>query len=154
MALSRDMSALIAMVCEAFLYGSFSASTANKLIVHFSLGSYTILFAFSIYLKLNSSHRWNAANSPIFILGVLLFLACTTHFVLEFNHFYHALVCVMRYFTYAISRHSYYRIPLASRDLETRKMASSGPFSSSQSRISWVNLSSSTAAGCCGPRIM
>ncbi|KAH9990911.1 hypothetical protein BJV77DRAFT_1010015 [Russula vinacea] len=74
MALSRDMSALIAMVCEAFLYGS-----------------YTILFAFSIYLKLNSSHRWNAANSPIFILGVLLFLACTTHFILEFNHFYHAL---------------------------------------------------------------
>jgi hypothetical protein len=154
MALTRDMAALVGFVCEAVLYGSFSASTANKLIAHFSVGCYTILFALSIYLKLKSSHRWNAVNNPIFVLGVLLFLACTTHFALEFHHFYYALVCAMQYFSYAFSRHSCYRIPRASRDSETRKMASSEPFSSSQSRISWVNLSSSTAAGCCGPGVM
>jgi hypothetical protein len=128
----------------------------DKLIAHSPPGCYTILFAMVIYLNLGGPHRRRGVNKPIFIIGMFLYLSCSTHFALEFVHFYKVLVSAMPYPSHAISEHLQYRIPQASRDSQTRRTLSlaPGPVSSSQSRISSVNLSLSTAFGCCGPRVI
>jgi hypothetical protein len=102
-----------------------------KSIAHSLLGCYTILFAMSIYLKLNCPHRRCGVNRPIFIISVLLYLSCSTHFALEFSHFYIVLVCATPYSSYAIPEHPY-RIPQASRNSQTRQTHSLAPISSSQ----------------------
>jgi len=91
MTISNDMAALVGFGCEAFFYGAFTIRQ-DKLIVHFSLGCYTILFAVSIYLMFHSPRRGSGVNKPIFVISVLLYLSCSTHFALEFSHFYDVLV--------------------------------------------------------------
>ncbi len=63
------------------------------LIAHFPPGCYTVLFALSIYLMLRGPRRGTGVNKPIFIISGLLYLSCSTHFALEFSHFYQVLVC-------------------------------------------------------------
>ena len=61
----------------------------DKLIAHFPLGCYTILFALSIYLISHVPRRGTSFNKPIFIISGLLYLSCTTHFVLHFGTTFH-----------------------------------------------------------------
>jgi hypothetical protein len=65
----------------------------DKLIAHFPLGCYTVLFALSIYLMFHGPRRGLGVNKPIFIISGLLYLSCSTRFALEFSHFYQVLVC-------------------------------------------------------------
>ena len=98
MTISDDMAALVGFGCEAFLYGALITNNwKDKLIAHFSLGCYTILFALSIYLMFHGPRRGIGYNKPIFIISGFLFLSCSTHFALEFSHFYKALVCANPY---------------------------------------------------------
>jgi hypothetical protein len=76
-----------------------------KLIAHPPLGCYTILFAMAIYLNLGGPHRRRGVNKPIFIIGMFLYLSCSTHFALEFVHFYKVLVSAMPYSSHGISEH-------------------------------------------------
>ena len=96
MTITDDMAALVGFGCEAFFYGAFPAST-GKLIAHFSPGCYTILFAVSIYLMFHTPRRGTGVNKPILIISGFLFLSCSTHFALEFSHFYQVLVCATPY---------------------------------------------------------
>ncbi|PIL23333.1 hypothetical protein GSI_14644 [Ganoderma sinense ZZ0214-1] len=70
--LSNDVAALLGFGCEAALWGS-----------------YTVLFMASSVLWLR---RFKAPrrklNVSIFLANCLLYASCTTHFALEFNHFY------------------------------------------------------------------
>jgi hypothetical protein len=125
----------------------------DMLISHSSLGCYTVLFALAIYLKLYGPNRNSDVKGPLFIISVFLYLSSSTQFALEFSHFYKALVGVAPYSNHAISEHNR-RIPQASKDLQWRQTTSLEPVSSSQSLISFVNSSLSTAVGCCGPRII
>jgi hypothetical protein len=98
MTIGHDMVALVGFGCEAFFYGAFTASTGETgLIAHFSLGCHTVLFAVSVYLTSNANRRGRSVNKPIFIISVLLYLSCSTHFALEFSHFYQVLVCTTSY---------------------------------------------------------
>jgi len=74
MAFDIDMSCLVAVLCEAVLYG------CN-----------TFLFAVSIYLMLKRSRDQGSGSKTIFILSIALYLSCFTHFVLEFIHYYTTL---------------------------------------------------------------
>jgi len=74
MAIDNDLAALVGFACEAVLYGC-----------------YTILFVVSIHLMLRRSHNWGCVDRPIFIISILLYLSCSTHFALEFYHFYDVL---------------------------------------------------------------
>ncbi|KAH9962071.1 hypothetical protein BGW80DRAFT_1134495, partial [Lactifluus volemus] len=75
MTINNDMAALVGFACEAFFYGF-----------------YTILFIVSIYLmNFNRSQGRSSPNRIIFIASILLFMCCSTHFGLEFGHFYTAL---------------------------------------------------------------
>ena len=65
----------------------------DKLIAHPSPGCYTVLFSLSIYLMFHGTRRGIGFNKPIFIISGLLYLCCSTHFALEFSHFYQVLVC-------------------------------------------------------------
>ena len=96
MTIDSDMAALVGFGCEAFLYGAFLAST-GELIAQFSLGCYTVLFAVSIYLISIGPRRGSGVNMPILIISVLLYLSCSAHFALEFDHFYETLVCASQY---------------------------------------------------------
>jgi hypothetical protein len=73
----------------------------DKLIAHLSLGCYTILFSLSIYLMFHGPRRGIGYNKPIFIISGFLFLSCSTHFALEFSHFYQVLVCANPHSGYA-----------------------------------------------------
>ena len=64
----------------------------NKLIAHFSIGCYTVLFTVSIYLMFHSPRRGSGVNKPIFIISGLLYLSCSTHFALVFSGFYQIFV--------------------------------------------------------------
>ncbi|KZT24218.1 hypothetical protein NEOLEDRAFT_1135376 [Neolentinus lepideus HHB14362 ss-1] len=70
MVLSNDMAALIGFGCEAVLYGA-----------------YCIIFLTSshILLRRKRNHKF---RDPLVWVNTLLFLTCTAHFALEFNHFY------------------------------------------------------------------
>jgi hypothetical protein len=57
----------------------------DKLITHFPLGCYTILFALSTYLIFHVPRRGTSFNKPILIISGLLYLSCSTHFVLQFS---------------------------------------------------------------------
>ncbi|RDX40953.1 hypothetical protein OH76DRAFT_277179 [Lentinus brumalis] len=70
MTLSNDMAALIGFACEASLWGA-----------------YTVLFFVSMVLLFRRKER-GFGNTPVIILSIVLFLFCTAHFALEFNHFY------------------------------------------------------------------
>ncbi|KAI0258217.1 hypothetical protein BC834DRAFT_831142 [Gloeopeniophorella convolvens] len=74
MAIDNDMAALIGFGCEAFCYGC-----------------YTILFIVSTVLMLKRAREKGRSNMPITIASVFLYLLCTAHFGLEFNHFYKVL---------------------------------------------------------------
>ncbi|KAI9510099.1 hypothetical protein F5148DRAFT_1339486 [Russula earlei] len=75
MTINNDMSALVGFGCEAFFYGC-----------------YTIIFAMSIYLMLRRPpSQSSGVDRPIFIISVLLYVACSAHFTLEFIHFYTVL---------------------------------------------------------------
>lgn len=90
----------------------------NELIVHSSLGCYTILFALAIYLKLSGPDHLRGVNRPLFIITVFLYLCCSAHFFLGFIHFYITLVCALSYSGYAFSE-NYSRIPQALMDTQT-----------------------------------
>jgi len=82
MTISNDMAALVGFGCEAFFYGAFSASTGKtKLITHFCLGCYTVLFAMSIILIFYGPHRGTGVNKYILIISALLYfhLPLTSH---------------------------------------------------------------------------
>ncbi|KAG1823953.1 uncharacterized protein BJ212DRAFT_710504 [Suillus subaureus] len=70
---SSDIPALIGFGCEAVLYGS-----------------YCILFIIS-WVVLGQNRRSPNLSSPVVFANCLLFLCCTAHFALEFNHFYTTL---------------------------------------------------------------
>jgi len=74
MAIDNDLAALVGFACEAVLYGC-----------------YTILFIVSTHLTFRRSHNQGCVNKPIFVIGILLYLSCSTHFALEFYHFYDVL---------------------------------------------------------------
>ncbi|KAH9995134.1 hypothetical protein BJV77DRAFT_1097770 [Russula vinacea] len=74
MTIDSDMAALVGFVCEAFFYGF-----------------YTVLFALSVYLMFNGPRGGTDVNKPILVISVFLFLCCSTHFALEFSHFYEVL---------------------------------------------------------------
>jgi hypothetical protein len=98
MTISNDMAALVGFGCEAFFYGAFPESTRqDSLIAHLFPGCYTILFALSIYLMFYGPRRGIGVNKPIIIISGLLYLSCSSHFALEFYHFYQVLVCVNPY---------------------------------------------------------
>ena len=94
MALNYDMASLVGFVCEAFFYGPFIAQR-DKSIAHSLPACYTMLFATAVYLKLNGPENQRGVGRPLFVITVLLYLACSAHFVLEFIHFYKSLVCAM-----------------------------------------------------------
>ncbi|KAI0642807.1 hypothetical protein C8Q79DRAFT_916724 [Trametes meyenii] len=73
MELSNDIAALIAFACESALWGA-----------------YCILFLTSMGL-LRQRGRLSGLNLPIVITHCLLFVLCTTHYALKFNHFYTTL---------------------------------------------------------------
>ncbi|KAI0045258.1 hypothetical protein FA95DRAFT_1607824 [Auriscalpium vulgare] len=70
MALSNDMAALIGFACETLLYGAYCV---------------LCIVALRLFLW---RRRNRDANFPIVAASIFLFLICTTHFALEFNHFY------------------------------------------------------------------
>lgn len=123
----------------------------DELIVHSSLGCNTILFATAMYLKLSGPDHLRSVNKPPFIITVLLYLSCSTHFILGFIHFYTTLVCALSYTSHTFSK-SHSRILPVLKDSQTSKTPSFRPVTSSQSRNAWANLFLSTAVGCCGPR--
>ncbi|KAL4066920.1 hypothetical protein V8B97DRAFT_1917119 [Scleroderma yunnanense] len=73
MPLSNDLASLIGFACEATLYG------AN-----------VILFFVSIAIITQKRHQTSLSH-PVVLLNCLIFLCCTTHFAIEFNHFYTTL---------------------------------------------------------------
>ena len=98
MTINTGMAALVGFGCEAFFYGAFITNNwKDKLIAHFPLGCYTILFALSIYLMFHGPRRGIGYNKPIITLSGLLYLSCSAHFAIEFSHFYQALVCANPY---------------------------------------------------------
>ncbi|KAI0292629.1 hypothetical protein B0F90DRAFT_1645372 [Multifurca ochricompacta] len=74
MALSNDMAALIGFACEAVAYGA-----------------YCILFVLTAILLAKRKRTKENINVPITIASVFLFLVCTAHFAIEFNHYYTTL---------------------------------------------------------------
>jgi len=57
-------------------------------------------------------------------MSILLYLSCSTHFALEFYHFYDALVCTIYRRSYAISKRSvvnYRREEFRQRDEGARR---------------------------------
>ena len=64
----------------------------DKLTAHLSIGCYTVLFTVSIYLIFRKPRRGSGVNTPIFIISVLLFLSCSTHFALVSSDFYQIFV--------------------------------------------------------------
>ncbi|KAI6107990.1 hypothetical protein F5141DRAFT_91603 [Pisolithus sp. B1] len=73
MPLSGDLASLIGFACEAVLYG------ANA-----------VLFLTSLAILYKRRHKNNILH-PVVLLNGLIFLCCTTHFAIEFNHFIAAL---------------------------------------------------------------
>ena len=78
-----------------FVYFPYWRETRRLLIS--PLGCYTLLFALAVYLNPEGPYRWPRVKRPVFILSVFMYLFCSTHFALQYNHFYTALVCVMPY---------------------------------------------------------
>ncbi|KAF8463548.1 hypothetical protein DFH94DRAFT_817779 [Russula ochroleuca] len=74
MTINDDISALVGFICEAFFYGC-----------------YTLLFVIAVYLNPNGPNRWPRVKRPVFILSMFMYLFCSIHFALQFNHFYEAL---------------------------------------------------------------
>ncbi|EJF59554.1 hypothetical protein BD309DRAFT_1031064 [Dichomitus squalens] len=71
--LTNDLTALIGFACEATLWGG-----------------YAILFIVSIILLRRRSLK-TELSTPVVVAHVALFIACTVHYALEFNHFYTTL---------------------------------------------------------------
>ncbi|KAH7913519.1 hypothetical protein BJ138DRAFT_1081397 [Hygrophoropsis aurantiaca] len=74
MALSSDIAALIGFGCEAVLYGG-----------------YCVLFIVSLMVLLRRRSSTRSFTNPILLANCLLFLCCTAHFALEFNHYHDTL---------------------------------------------------------------
>ncbi|KAH7930154.1 hypothetical protein BV22DRAFT_1028657 [Leucogyrophana mollusca] len=70
MVLSSDTAALIGFGCEAVLYGG-----------------YCVLFIVSLMVLLRRKSSTRSISNPVLLANCLLFLCCTTHFALEFNHY-------------------------------------------------------------------
>ncbi|KAI0754396.1 hypothetical protein C8Q80DRAFT_1226442 [Daedaleopsis nitida] len=70
MVLSNDLSALVGFGCEAVCWRT-----------------YLVLFLASVILLLRRART----NIPVFIANFVLFVSCTAHFAIEFNHFYTTL---------------------------------------------------------------
>ncbi|GJE85466.1 hypothetical protein PsYK624_015450 [Phanerochaete sordida] len=70
MAVSIDVLVLIGFACESLLYGA-----------------YCVLFLASLYVLF---HKWKGRGTDrtVVVLHFCLFVACTLHYALEFNHFY------------------------------------------------------------------
>ncbi|KAF8558178.1 hypothetical protein OG21DRAFT_1504555 [Imleria badia] len=73
MQLSNDLAALIGFACEAVLWGVNAT-----------------LFIVSLII-LRHRRLSDSLNNPVIYLNGLVFLCCTTHFALEFNHFHTTL---------------------------------------------------------------
>ncbi|KAI0763428.1 hypothetical protein BD413DRAFT_606621 [Trametes elegans] len=73
MVLSNDLAALVGFASEAVLWGA-----------------YAVLFLTSVILLLRRVTT-RGLNTPILILGCVLFASCTAHFALEFSHFFTTL---------------------------------------------------------------
>ncbi|PIL23344.1 hypothetical protein GSI_14655 [Ganoderma sinense ZZ0214-1] len=71
--LTNDLTALIGFACEATLWGG-----------------YAILFIVSIMLLRRRSLK-TELSTPVVSAHIALFVACTVHYALEFNHFYTTL---------------------------------------------------------------
>ena len=58
---------------------------------------YVVLFVTSLVLlyRRKRVRKQNTAHGPILYLMIALFACCTTHFAIEFNHFYRTLVSAM-----------------------------------------------------------
>ena len=74
-------------------YADLSSSTcaSSLLIDHSVVGIYVVLFLASLVLMLRRM-RSHGMNIPILASICALFVLCTTHFAIEFNHFYTVLV--------------------------------------------------------------
>ena len=70
---------------------SSSACASSLLIDHSVVGIYVVLFLASLVLMLRRMHS-HGTNVPILTSICALFMLCTTHFAIEFNHFYTVLV--------------------------------------------------------------
>ncbi|KAI0297895.1 hypothetical protein B0F90DRAFT_1926747 [Multifurca ochricompacta] len=77
MALSNDMAALIGFACEAVAYGA-----------------YCVLFILTMLLLSKMKRAKRDINTPITIASIFLFLVCTAHFAIEFNHYYTTLQAI------------------------------------------------------------
>ncbi|KAI0631222.1 hypothetical protein C8Q77DRAFT_194534 [Trametes polyzona] len=73
MALSNDLAALVGFASEAVLWGIYS-----------------VLFTASLVLLIRRAPT-RGLNTPILVLGCALFASCTSHFALEFYHFFTSL---------------------------------------------------------------
>ncbi|KIJ54786.1 hypothetical protein M422DRAFT_64021 [Sphaerobolus stellatus SS14] len=71
--LSNDLYALIGFACESTVWGA-----------------YTILFIAALVVLFNRRHS-RAVNPIVLFFTCILYGACTTHFAIEFNHFYTTL---------------------------------------------------------------
>ncbi|KAK7683148.1 hypothetical protein QCA50_013821 [Cerrena zonata] len=71
--LSNDIAALVGFACESVLYGV-----------------YIVIFVLSLAF-LSWRRRTRETSWPMIISTCVLFTLCTTHFAIEFNHFYNRL---------------------------------------------------------------
>ncbi|KAI0828633.1 hypothetical protein BC628DRAFT_83193 [Trametes gibbosa] len=74
--ISNDIAALVGFAVESVLWGVYS-----------------VLFVISIGLLMRRSRK-GELNPTVFAIHCLLFAACTTHYAIEFNHFYTTLQAI------------------------------------------------------------
>lgn len=87
-----DILALIGFVLESLFYGSSSTLHLDFNNYQLSLaGFYCPLFAISIF-TLFSFRDVRRINGIVIVLHCSLFIACTLHYALEFDHFHSYLV--------------------------------------------------------------
>ena len=93
MALSNDLAALIGFALESLFYGPPSPIIRDLLPLLTSLtGFYCMLFLASTTVLLWWRRKHRSFNLPMVVANFALFLCCTTHYAIEFNHFYTTLV--------------------------------------------------------------
>ena len=93
MTLTNDMAALMGFALESLFYGSFYKFLVFSVHVTQSpTGFYCMLFLASTTVLLWWRRKHTNINVPMAVANFTLFLCCTTHFAIEFNHFYTTLV--------------------------------------------------------------
>lgn len=89
-----DIAALLGFAGEAVLYGMATLHFINDLLLIpiRELGVNGVVFALSMNIVQKRQRRYFCSTILLY-LNLLLFLSCSTHFALEFAHFYITLVC-------------------------------------------------------------